>query len=57
MDSTTGAATFLSGGRVRFDEKGRRMDAGMYFNQWQNGPPVLVFRSENAQAPVNWQLN
>ncbi len=37
MDSRDGSAKFFPGGRMKFDEQGRRVDADLVIVQWQNG--------------------
>lgn len=55
MDITSGpAAEGFSGGRVKFDEKGRRVGAVMPMVQWQKGVPVTVFPPEVAVAEPIW---
>ena len=54
IDLKDGAARFYSGGRVRFDEAGRRIDAGIVIVQWQNGVPKTVYPIETASAPAIW---
>ncbi|MCT8989076.1 ABC transporter substrate-binding protein [Chelativorans sp. SCAU2101] len=54
MDLTDGPAFYFPGGRVKFDEKGRRVDAGLVIVQWQNGVPVTVYPPELAVAKAFW---
>ncbi|MBV8170121.1 MAG: ABC transporter substrate-binding protein [Alphaproteobacteria bacterium] len=54
MDTDTGPAKYFPGGRVKFDEKGRRVGAVLLFVQWQNGEPVTVFPPEYARAQPIW---
>lgn len=54
IDLKDGAASFYAGGRVKFEENGRRIDAGIYLVQWQNGVPVTVYPPEAAQAKIIW---
>ena len=54
IDLKDGAAKYYSGGRVRFDEAGRRIDAGIVIVQWQNGVPKTIFPVETAAAPAIW---
>jgi branched-chain amino acid transport system substrate-binding protein len=54
MDSTTGAATLFPGGRVKFDERGRREGAALVIAQWQNGVPVSIFPADSAVAQPIW---
>ncbi|MFI1568993.1 ABC transporter substrate-binding protein [Streptomyces sp. NPDC020490] len=51
LDLTTGpAARNMAGGRVRFDDKGRRMDASPVIVQWQGGRPRSVWPAAEAVA-------
>ena len=54
MDTTESSAKFFAGGRIKFDEKGRRIDAPLVIVQWQKGEPVTVYPAESAQAKAIW---
>jgi branched-chain amino acid transport system substrate-binding protein len=54
MDTTESSAKFFAGGRVKFDEKGRRVDAPLVIVQWQKGVPVTVYPPESAVAKAIW---
>jgi branched-chain amino acid transport system substrate-binding protein len=54
IDTTEGPAQYFTGGRVRFDERGRRIDAGLLVVQWQNGKAVTVYPPEAAVAAPIW---
>jgi branched-chain amino acid transport system substrate-binding protein len=54
MDTTDGPAHFFPGGRVKFDENGRRVGATLLVVQWQNGEPVVVHPPESAVAKPIW---
>lgn len=54
MDLTDGPANYFPGGRIRFDEFGRRIDAELLVVQWQNGEPVTVFPESAAVADAVW---
>jgi branched-chain amino acid transport system substrate-binding protein len=54
MDLTDGPAAYFPGGRVRFDEQGRRIDAELLVVQWQNGEPVTVYPESAAVAAPIW---
>jgi branched-chain amino acid transport system substrate-binding protein len=54
LDVTDGPARYFPGGRIRFDEHGRRVDAGLLVIQWQNGVPVTVYPPEAAVASPLW---
>ncbi len=49
-----GPAKFFPGGRIKFDDKGRRVGAGLLIVQWQNGEPVTVFPPDVAVAKPFW---
>lgn len=40
--------------RMKFDEKGRRVGAGLAIIQWQNGVPVTVYPPEAAVSQPIW---
>lgn len=53
IDLTTGpAATTLYPGRIRFDERGRRIGATPIIVQWQNGEPFTVVPTAVATRPL-----
>jgi branched-chain amino acid transport system substrate-binding protein len=54
MDTTAGPAKYFPGGRVKFDENGRRVDADVVIVQWQNGVPVTVYPADSAVAKPIW---
>ncbi|MEO8038481.1 MAG: ABC transporter substrate-binding protein [Betaproteobacteria bacterium] len=54
MDLTTGPARYFPGGRVKFDERGRRVGATLLIVQWQNGVPVTVYPAKEALAKPIW---
>lgn len=54
LDLTDGPARFYPGGRVKFDDKGRRVGATLLIVQWQNGAPETVFPPANATAKPVW---
>ena len=54
MDMTDGPARFFAGGRVKFDETGKREGARIVLVQWQNGEPVTVYPPEAAMAKPIW---
>jgi branched-chain amino acid transport system substrate-binding protein len=49
-----GEAKYFPGGQLKFDEKGRRVEAGMVIVQWQDGVPVTVYPPALAQASPFW---
>jgi|SRR5579864_3030964 len=54
MDTTEGAAKFFAGGRIKFDDRGRRVDAPLVIVQWQKGVPVPVYPENLAMAKPIW---
>jgi branched-chain amino acid transport system substrate-binding protein len=54
MDITSGASDYFAGGRVRFDEQGKRMDAGILVIQWQDGQPRTVYPENAALSNILW---
>ncbi len=54
MDTTTGPAQYFPGGRLRFAENGRRVDAPIIIVQWQNGEPITVSPPQFAVAKPIW---
>jgi branched-chain amino acid transport system substrate-binding protein len=54
MDITDGPAKYYPGGRIKFDDNGRRVGSKLTITQWQNGQPVVVFPPEMALAPAIW---
>jgi branched-chain amino acid transport system substrate-binding protein len=54
MDTREGPAQYFPGRRVKFDEKGRRVDAPLMIVQWRNGEPIAVFPPDIAAAAPVW---
>jgi branched-chain amino acid transport system substrate-binding protein len=54
MDMTDGPALFFPGHHLKFDDKGRRVDAELVVVQWQGGRPVTIFPQEMAIAKPIW---
>ena len=54
MDSSSGAARFFPGQRLKFDANGRRVDASLVILQWQGGEPKPVFPPALATAVAAW---
>lgn len=48
------AASTLYPGRIRFDERGRRIGAAPIIVQWQSGEPFTVVPQQVATRPVVW---
>lgn len=49
-----GPAKYFPGGQMKFDERGRRVGAGLAIIQWQSGVPVTVYPAEQALAKPIW---
>ena len=49
-----GPSRYYPGGRIKFDDNGRRVDAGLTIVQWQKGTPVTVYPPELAMASPIW---
>ena len=54
LDTSEGPARYFTGGRIRFDERGRRIDAGLLVVQWQGGKAVTVYPPAAAVATPIW---
>jgi len=54
IDMTDGPALFFPGHHLKFDDKGRRVDAELVVVQWQGGRPVTIFPQEMAIAKPIW---
>jgi branched-chain amino acid transport system substrate-binding protein len=57
MDTREGPAKYYPGGRVKFDDAGRRVDADLAIVQWQDGVPVTVYPTASALAKPIWPKN
>ena len=57
MDISGGPADFFPGGKLKFDDMGRREGASLLIVQWQNGIPVTVFPPKEALAEPIWPKN
>jgi branched-chain amino acid transport system substrate-binding protein len=56
LDLTSGpAASTLAPGRIRYDERGRRLGAAPIIVQWQKGEPFTVAPAELATRTLVWQ--
>ncbi|MGE0726014.1 MAG: ABC transporter substrate-binding protein [Alphaproteobacteria bacterium] len=49
-----GPSKYYPGGLIKFDEKGRRVDAGLTIVQWQDGVPKTVFPLDLQLAQPVW---
>lgn len=54
MDTTEGAAKYFPGGRIKFDDKGRRVGAETVILQWRNGEPKPVYPASLATTTPLW---
>lgn len=54
FDLTDGPALLSPGGRLKFDDKGRRVGAELVIIQWQDGKAVPVFPPSLATAEAIW---
>jgi branched-chain amino acid transport system substrate-binding protein len=49
-----GPSKYYPGGLIKFDDKGRRVDAGLTIIQWQNGVPNTVYPPDLQLAAPIW---
>jgi branched-chain amino acid transport system substrate-binding protein len=49
-----GPSKYYPGGAIKFDEKGRRVDAGLAIIQWQSGTPVTIYPESLAVGKPIW---
>lgn len=54
IDLTDAVGKMYAGGRVKFDERGRRVGASLYMVQWRDGVPQVVFPVADAQVKAIW---
>jgi branched-chain amino acid transport system substrate-binding protein len=54
LDMTDGPALFFPDGRLKYDEKGRRVGAKLCVVQWRGGKPVPVYPPSIATHDVLW---
>ncbi|MEX2632234.1 MAG: ABC transporter substrate-binding protein [Tistlia sp.] len=52
-----GPSPYYPGGELKFEENGRRVDAGLTIIQWQDGKPITVYPPELAMAEPIWPTN
>jgi branched-chain amino acid transport system substrate-binding protein len=52
-----GPSPYYPGGELKFDDKGRRVGAGLTIIQWQEGKPITVFPPELAVSEPIWPTN
>jgi branched-chain amino acid transport system substrate-binding protein len=56
MDTSEGAAKYFAGNHIKFDDKGRRVDAPLVIIQWQRGVPVTVYPQGPGSAKLRWAM-
>ena len=49
-----GPSKYYPGGRLKFEENGRRVDAGLAIIQWQSGIPLTIYPDDLAMAKPLW---
>jgi branched-chain amino acid transport system substrate-binding protein len=49
-----GPSKYYPGGEIKFDEKGRRVGAGLAIIQWQSSVPLTIYPENLAQAKPIW---
>lgn len=54
LDMTDGPALFFPDGRLKYDDKGRRVGAKLCIVQWRNGKPVPVYPESIAATDAVW---
>lgn len=56
-DMDAGEAKYFPGGKLAFDDTGKREGAGMVIIQWQDGMPRTVFPEDLALSPPQWNFD
>jgi branched-chain amino acid transport system substrate-binding protein len=56
MDTGEGAARYFAGNHIKFDDKGRRVDAPLVIFQWQQGVPITVYPQGAGSAKARWAM-
>lgn len=56
MDTREGAARYFAGNHLKFDDKGRRVDAPLVIFQWQQGVPVTVYPQGPGSSKPRWAM-
>lgn len=54
IDVAGDVGKYYTAGRVKFDERGRRVGANVYMVQWRDGVPQVVFPKSDAQVEPIW---
>jgi branched-chain amino acid transport system substrate-binding protein len=52
-----GPSPYFPGGRLAFDDTGKRVGAGLTIIQWQDGVPRTVFPNDIALSAPIWPSN
>jgi branched-chain amino acid transport system substrate-binding protein len=56
MDTSEGPARYFAGNHIKFDKKGRRVDAPLVIFQWRDGVPVTVYPQGPGSAKPRWAM-
>ena len=56
MDTSEGPARYFAGNHIKFDDKGRRVDAPLVIFQWRDGIPVTVYPQGPGSAKPRWAM-
>jgi branched-chain amino acid transport system substrate-binding protein len=56
MNTREGSAKFFAGNHIKFDDKGRRVDAPLVIFQWQKGVPVTVYPQGPGTVKAKWAM-
>jgi branched-chain amino acid transport system substrate-binding protein len=56
MDTSEGAARYFAGNHIKFDDKGRRIDAPLVIFQWHQGVPVTVYPQGPGTSKARWAM-
>jgi branched-chain amino acid transport system substrate-binding protein len=56
MDTSEGPARYFAGNHIKFDDKGRRVDAPLVIFQWRDGVPVTVYPQGPGSAKPRWAM-
>ena len=49
-----GPSKYYPGGKLKFEDNGRRVDAGLAIIQWQSGVPLTIYPDDLAMAKPLW---
>jgi branched-chain amino acid transport system substrate-binding protein len=56
MDTSEAPARYFAGNHIKFDDKGRRVDAPLVIFQWRDGVPVTVYPQGPGSAKPRWAM-